>query len=263
MATNSPNTKTFHLSISYLLMLSFLIQIIVILTGASTINSGETFLATIFFLEGIWLYFNYVTLNNDYISLRKPFDKPKTIYFNKVNKVELEGLDLRISDDNQSVVLPISRTLIKNLKDSNKEIPDLSDIKDFKMKTSKFSSMIGLQIFLITLVWSIDYANIGAIILSNIFAALSVIELVILIRCATTSISYNRGSIRVRGAFRFPRNAQWVQITSATMYSSKLYSVCKVYCSDKTLFVANNLTYMSLFLYLGQEAGWNITNNNN
>ena len=242
MATNSPNNKTLHPSVSYLLMLSLLVQIIVILTGASTINSGETFLATIFFLEGIWLYFTYATLTDDYISLKSPFKKPKTIYFKEVNSVELEGVDLRITDNNQSLVLPISRYLIKSLKEAGKDIPDLSEIKDFKMKTIKFYSMIGLQLFLITLVWSIDYANIGSTLLSNMFAALSVIELILLVRCATTSISYNRGSIRVRGAFRFPRNAQWVQITSADTYTSQLLSLYRVHCSDKTLFVTSNLT---------------------
>lgn len=263
MDTNSSNTKTFHLPISYLLILSFLIQIVVISFGASTIGSGETFLTFIFFIEGLWLYFSYAEISDTYISIYKPFHVTKTIYFKDVEKVELEGLDLRIVDSKTSLVLPISQTLINNLENAQKEIPDITQIKEFKMKAAKFTSMIALQIFLITLIWSVDLRAIGAQFIANIFIGMSIIELILLIRTATTSISYNRGSVRVRGAFRIARNVQWVQITSAKTYSSNLLSHTRVYCMDKTLFVANNLINMGLFLYLGNRAGWEITKLNN
>ncbi len=279
MARTQP--KIHHPFVSYLLMGTFVIQVLFVGFDIYPMNSAETFITLIFFLEGTYFYKRQGFIGSNSITYAKGLFKQIHIPYGAIKKVRLSNKkidpkDTKKSDKERSIcfilttndgdehMVPITPRLVEELRKHKIKVPNLKEITYFKMTYPYADRLMVFEIIMLLVIWTTRFQNLSSMapepillyqILQGIFGFFSGLLVVFFVHISTLRATYNKKQLKVRGFGAVRQNVDLKQITKAQIKDRGPLRQYIVYSDEKRVLSSGYLTGIGTLYALLAEKG--------
>ena len=256
-----------HPFVSYLLMGSFFIQALFVGLNIYPMNSAETFVTLIFFLEGAYFYKRQGFVGKNSITYAEGMFKQIHIPYGAIKKVRLssktansaEGAALKertimfivTTNDGNEHLVPITPRLVEELQAHKIKVPKLKDISYFKLTYPSIDKIMVFEIIMLLIIWTTRFKNlsfmapepiVGYQIIQGICGFFSGLLTVFFVHITTLRATYNKGHLKVRGFAAVRQNVDIKQITKAQIKDRGPLRQYIVYSDEKRVLSTGYLT---------------------
>ena len=278
MANNTP--KVHHPFVSYVLMATFIIQVLLVGFGVYPASSAETFITLIFFLEGAYLYRKQGFVGDKFILYASGMFQQTRIPYSVIKKVRLSSKKASDSshtsakentinfivttDDGSEHALPITPRLVEQLKAHKIKVPKIKDISYFKLSYPMVDRLMVLEIIMLLVIWTTKLKNMSAIssepimsynILQGIFGFFTGLLTVYFLHISTLRVTYSNKHIKVRGFAAVRQNVDIKQITKAQIKDRGPFREYLVYADQRRVLLSGYLSGIGVLFTLLQAYG--------
>ncbi len=278
-------SKTSHPFVSYLLMGTFIIQVLLVGFGIYPANSAETFVCLFFFLEGAYLYKREGYIGQNSITYAKGMFQQVHIPYAAISKVEL-STKKRSSEANSSRkekvptfiitskdggehMVPITPRLIEQLKDHKIKVPNLKDIKYFKLTYPSADRFMMFEVILLLVIWVSKFKMLGLIdaqsqgtysALETVFGIICAVLLLVFVHMTTVRLTYTSGHMKVRG-LTVRQDVNIKSITKAEVKRKGIFTFYIVRVGQKKVLATGYMSGMGLLYAMCNAYGATLVSN--
>ncbi len=269
-----------HPFISYLLMGSFVIQALFVSFDIYPLNSAETFVTLVFFLEGAYFYKRQGLVGKNSITYAKGMFKQIRIPYGAIKKVRLSSktadeagastlkersiMFIVTTNDGDEHLLPITPRLVEELKAHKIKVPKLKDISYFKLTYPSVDKIMVFEIIMLLIIWTTRFKNLsmmapepilGYQIIQGICGFFSGLLVVFFVHITTLRATFNKGKLKVRGFGAVRQNVDLKQITKAQIKDRGPLRQYIVYSDEKRVLSSGYLTGIGTLYALLADKG--------
>ncbi len=260
--------KVHHPFVSYLLMATFVIQVLFVEFGIYPANSAETFITLFFFLEGAYFYKRQGFIGENSITYAKGMFKQIHIPYGAIKNVRLSSKKLDPTEANKGLkekticfvittkdggehMVSITPRLVEELKKHKIKVPNLKDISYFKLTYPHADRLMVFEIILLLIIWTTRLQALSSIgegpvvayqILQGICGFFSGLLTVFFVHISTLRATYTKGQLKVRGFAAVRQTVDLKQITKAEIKDCGPLREYIVYSDKKRVLFSGYLT---------------------
>ena len=260
----STRTKVHHPFVSYLLMATFVIQVLFVGVGLYPANSAETLVALFFFLEGTYFYKRQGYVGEHAITYAQGAFQQIHIPYKAVKKVRLSAKSVSGSSSKGAGIcfvlttkdggehkVPITPRLVEQLRAHKIKVPNLKEISYFKLRYPTIDKFMVLEIILLLIIWTTRLKTevmisatpaYGYQVVEGIFGFLTGFLLIYFLHLTTFRATFNNGRLRVRGFGAVRQDLDIKQITKAQIKDRGPFRIYKVYAKQRRVLMSGYLS---------------------